>query len=185
MEERMKNVLENAPKPLQKHEASAAVTPRSKKAKASPARWIPLLVGLMLMVGLGALFTTGAKGIFIGGKAAVDQQGDPWAPQRFIVPKARSIRLDAFVIPFMKSTNFTYVSLNISFSLRNGEIRAEMIEKKTRLRGIIFDRLNNEINLSEQIPSLEELKAIVMEEINRSLTSGKIHDAYVTDFLIM
>jgi flagellar basal body-associated protein FliL len=156
-----------------------------REGKMSVRRWMPAMIGLIFMVGTAILLTKGATTISGMGRESGHHQEDPRALRKFAVPKPRSIQMNAFVIPFLKSKKFTYASLNISFSLRNEEIWAEMINKRTWLRGVIFDRLSQEINGSEEIPSLEELKASIKEEINRALTSGKINEAYVTDFLII
>ena len=148
-------------------------------------RWMTILAGLILVVGIGVLWISGGKTILGMTGTFVTPQEAPRYVQRFAVPKARSLQLNDFVIPFAKSGTFTYASLNISFSLKNEEVWAEMINKKTWLRAIIYDRLSQEINRSGEMPALEKLKRLIMEEINRSLTSGKINEVYVTDILLI
>jgi flagellar basal body-associated protein FliL len=93
--------------------------------------------------------------------------------------------MGGFIIPFGSSTDLTYLSLNISFRLRNAELRAEMLQRQEWLRGMIFERLIREINRVETLPSLDEIKTLLMDEVNLHLTSGRIHEVYVTDFLIV
>ncbi|GAG19995.1 unnamed protein product, partial [marine sediment metagenome] len=89
----------------------------------------------------------------------------------------------SFVIPLKENREFTYISLSISFSVPNIELKREMIEKKGRLRGIIYDMLREEMNKVKEIPPLEKLKESITRGVNAALSAGKVNKVYITNFL--
>jgi flagellar basal body-associated protein FliL len=67
--------------------------------------------------------------------------------------------------------------------LPNRELRGELIEKKEQVRGIIYDTLREEINNRREIPSIEEIKGVIIRRVNSAISTGKINDIYITQFL--
>jgi len=90
---------------------------------------------------------------------------------------------DLFVIPLKEHERFTYISLSISFDLTNDELNREFFEKKVLLRAIIYDILNKELNRSNEIPPVEDLKKFIIKEVNHVLANGAVTRAYIMNFL--
>ena len=82
-----------------------------------------------------------------------------------------------------ENREFTYISLSISFKLPNKGLKGEMIEKKEQIRGIIYDVLREEIKKAKEIPPLEKIKAFIIKRVNSAISTGKIDDVYITQFL--
>ena len=87
------------------------------------------------------------------------------------------------MIPLRKSDTFTYLSIGMNFDVKEGQLRKEMIMKKTELRGIIYDLLDKEINHTETIPSLTTLKRLILKALNLCLSYGEIDGIYVEQYL--
>ncbi|MEJ2656872.1 MAG: flagellar basal body-associated FliL family protein, partial [Desulfobacterales bacterium] len=100
----------------------------------------------------------------------------------FPVRNAQSIRFESFIVPFKEPGKFTYISLSISFKLPNKKIMDEMIEKNTRIRGIIYSILGNNINILKNVSSLKKLKELITNGVNGILKDGKVNEAIITDF---
>jgi flagellar basal body-associated protein FliL len=100
----------------------------------------------------------------------------------FPVQNDRSIRFKPFIIPFEEHGKSTYISLSISFELPNKELMNEMIKKNTRIRGIIYSILSENINILKNVSSLEKLKELITHGVNGVLTAGKVNEPIITDF---
>jgi len=107
------------------------------------------------------------------------------APEVIKLPvmDGRSLVFGSFVIPFRDHDKFAYLSLDISFRLMNRELAEEMTEKRDLLRGIIYDLLREEVNKPGKLPPLDKLKEYIIKGVNNALSTGKVKEAYVIDFL--
>ena len=103
----------------------------------------------------------------------------------FPIPYDQSFIFESFIIPFQVNKGHTYISLNLSFELSNVELKEEIIEKKDQLRGIIYDLLRQGIHTVEDVHSLEKLKALIIKRANTVLTSGKVREAIIINFLLV
>jgi hypothetical protein len=92
------------------------------------------------------------------------------------------VSFNSFIIPFEEQGKFTYITLSISFEMPNKELMDEMIEKNTRIRGILYSILDKNINILKNISSLEKLKELIAHSVNSVLTAGKVHEPIITDF---
>ncbi len=131
---------------------------------------ILMAAGLFLLAGLGFFWL-------------LNQDSGTGRLFRFSVRKDQLIRYNLFIIPYHSNNQFTYLSLNISFKLPNKELRREMLEKREKLRGIIYEIMRLEINRVNQFPSLKKLKQIIVRGVNEVISNGKIHAVFVTDVL--
>jgi flagellar basal body-associated protein FliL len=132
--------------------------------------FIASAIGLCLLTGAGYLSL---------------QNKEEKAPEAIKLPvmAGRSLVFDSFVIPFREHDKFAYLSLAISFRLMDRELAEEMTAKRDLLRGIIYDILREEVNKTAKLPPLDELKEHIIEGVNKALSSGKVKEAYVVDFL--
>jgi len=99
------------------------------------------------------------------------------------VKVGRSLVFDSFVIPFREHDKFAYLSLDISFRLKDQEVAEEMTTKRDMLRGIIYDLLREEVNKTGKLPQVDKLKKYIVEGVNNALSTGKVREAYIVDFL--
>jgi flagellar basal body-associated protein FliL len=132
--------------------------------------FIASAIGLCLLTGAGYLSL---------------QNKEEKAPEAIKLPvmAGRSLVFDSFVIPFREHDKFAYLSLDISFRLMDRALAEEMTAKRNLLRGIIYDILREEVNKTAKLPPLDELKEHIIEGVNKALSSGKVKEAYVVDFL--
>lgn len=147
--------------------------------------FIFILLGLSIMGGIGYFFTQEEKP-----PTSSEQKGDiPHLEDRTVqinqsvTPKDQLLIFHSFVIPFKENKQFAYISLSISFNLPNKQLKREMIEKKHQLRGIIYEKLRQEINKKKEVPLLEELKEVIIRGVNIALSDGKVEEVYITEFL--
>ncbi len=129
-------------------------------------------VGLCLIAGAGYIYIQNKNG-----------NEETTGLNSFSVREDQALIFDSFVIPSRESHKFTYISLSISFRLPNIEIRGEMIEKKHRVRGIIYDTLRKEINKAKEVPPLDKLKECIIRVVNEVLSAGELNEAYIIHFL--
>ena len=166
-------------------DVAAESVPEGKHAKNTWAKyrtkkilWPSLAIGLSLLIGIGVFFIKGKKS-----ETLPDQKEKIPPHVELNDTKGQLLILEPFIIPFEENKKFTYISLSISFNLPNKDIKKEIIEKKDRLRGIIYDILRKEINKIKEVPSLEKLKEPITRGTNRVLSVGKIGRVYITKFL--
>jgi len=143
-------------------------------------RWLWPVVALILCVSMGfayLLLTQGYRAEAPEEKTIVHRQ--------LAVPVSEHKRVDfhSLVIPFDKSENFTYLSFRISLYVPNNKVRDEIENKKTQLKGIMYDMATREVNVDSEIPPLETLKDLIVRKINSLLTAGGVKEAYITKFL--
>ncbi len=107
------------------------------------------------------------------------------APEAIKLPvmAGHALVFDSFVIPFRDHDKFTYLSLDISFRLMDEELAEEMTAKKELFRGIIYDLLREEVNKTSKLPPLDKLKKYIVEGVNNALSTGKVKEIYIIDFL--
>lgn len=159
--------------------------PGEKKAHQSDRRgsgkkglWAVSAIGLCVLVGIGYLYPKEEKS-----KGLPGQNSETVPIARISIPEERVLLFDSFIIPIPENTEFTYISLSISFKLPNKEINRQMTEKKKELRGIIYDILTEEISKRKEVPPLESLKKLIIGGVNSALSTGEVHEVYVTKFL--
>ena len=136
-----------------------------------------IVIGLCFFIGIGYLYLKVKKHNIPHQKEGTAQF------DTLAIPKDQLLIFSSFVIPFEENRRFTYISLSIYFNLPNNELKGEMMEKKGELRGMIYQILKEEINKTEEVPSLEKLKAFVIEGVNAALSAGKVNEVYITRFL--
>lgn len=141
---------------------------RGFKLKIRPA--ILIAAGVFLLAGLGFFWL-------------LTQGQESGRPFRFLVRKDQLIRFNLFIIPYHNNNQFTYLSLDVSFKLPDKKLRLEMLQKREKLRGIIYEIMRQEINRTNQYPSLKKLKEIIVKGVNEVISNGKIHEIFVTDVL--
>ena len=94
--------------------------------------------------------------------------------------------LATFVILFSEDQDRTYLSLNISLKLSNSNISKEIEEKKTLLRGAIYEVLDKAVKaVSPQMMTKEQMKRDIISALNDLLVTGTIDDVYFTEFLVV
>lgn len=107
--------------------------------------------------------------------------------KRVLISNDRSFNFGSFVIPVKEHNNFSYISLSIGFKMPNKELEIEMIRKRDQIRGLIYDILIEEVNQSEALPmpmaTFDNIKEFIIQRTNEVVTSGKINEAYLKDFL--
>jgi flagellar basal body-associated protein FliL len=142
--------------------------------------WIAFCIALLLclVTGAGYLYMRdwrSARGDHYKGKR----------PQRYrlAIPKDQLLLFPSFVIPSHGDHKFAYISLSISFNVPSNELKEEMRDKESLLRGIISDMLIGEVNKVKEIPSLKTIKELILREVNTVLFTGKVHEVYITSFL--
>ena len=140
--------------------------------------WVASAIGLCVLIGIGYLYLKEQKSRGLPG-----QESEAVAVTRISIPEEQVLLFDSFIIPISENREFTYISLSISFKLPNKEIKRQMTEKKKELRGIIYDILTGEISKRKEVPRLEGLKKLIIGGVNSALSSGEIHEVYVTKFL--
>ena len=145
--------------------------------------WLFIATGLCFLMGIGFLYVKLKKSDITLSQKEVHQKKEISQANRFPIPKAQVLIFHSFIIPFIDNKEFTYISLSVSFKLPNKELKREMIEKKNQLRGIIYDILREEINKINDVPPIEELKEFIIKKLNDSLSSGKVKEVYLTQFL--
>ena len=137
-----------------------------------------IAIGLCLLTGIGYLYLKGRVS-----DIRVDKEEKIPQFDRSGIPKDQLLIFPSFVIPLKENKKFTYISLSIYFNLPNKEVMGEMIEKKGELRGIIYDILREEINKTEEVPSMPELKGFIVRGVNDALSAGKVNEIYITKYL--
>jgi flagellar basal body-associated protein FliL len=140
--------------------------------------WLVSAIGLCVLIGIGYLYLKEEKS-----KGLPRQNSETVPVARISIPGEQLLLFDSFIIPIPENREFTYISLSISFNLPNKEIKREMTEKKKELRGIIYDILAEEIGKRKQVPPLESLKKLIIGGVNSALSTGEVHEVYVTKFL--
>lgn len=99
------------------------------------------------------------------------------------VVEERALVFEPFTVPFENTKDHTYIIVEVSFDVPDKKLRSELIEKRSRLRAIIYDIIINEVKRTEAIPSIAELKQHINREINAVLENGKINGVFVTNFI--
>ncbi len=92
--------------------------------------------------------------------------------------------LKSFVIPF-KEQNQTYISMDISFSVYDKEVKQIIIDKSSWIRALIYDILRKEITINKGVPLLENMKIIIVDGIIAALPDIKIDKVYITNFSVV
>jgi flagellar basal body-associated protein FliL len=169
------NELDEKDEPTPEEEDSES-SERNYKGK----RWILLCIalGLCVLVGLGYLVTK-------RGRIHVISNQNEKAPQynRLAIPEDQLLLFHSFIIPFHENKDFTYIAFSISFNVPNKGVRREMMEKKSQLRGMVYDILTQEINRVREVPPLEVLKQVILGGVNAVLSSGMVGEVYIIRFM--
>ena len=135
-----------------------------------------ITLGLCLLIGIGCLYLK--EKVF-----DVPQEEETTSLHGLKISEDQLLLFHSFVIPLKEKKGLTYISLSISFNVPNKELRREIIAKKERLRGIMYNTLREEINRIEEIPPLEKIKDFLTRRVNMTLSAGKVNEIYITKFL--
>ena len=133
-----------------------------------------VIIELLFLLGLGYYYFHSRKDI---------------APQikRVMVANDRTFNFDSFVIPVQQHDNFSYVSLSIDFKMPNKELEMEMVRKQDKIRRIIYDILIDEINCAKELSmskeTFDQIKKIIIHQVNAVVTKGRVNEVYLRDFL--
>ena len=138
---------------------------------------------LTLLIAIGVCFLSGTGYLFLKFGTSLLQNDKTRLIERYDVPKNQNITFHSFVIPFKENSDFTYISLSITFDLPNREVKREILENKDRLRGVVYDVLKAEINRYPEVPPIEKLKGPILEGVNGVLYNDKVKDIYIDQFL--
>lgn len=165
--------------------SEAEPTPRQQSAlqrqKTHGARrwpWVVSAVLLCVLAGIGFLYIKQRTP-----KQAPYHERESPAAVRASVPQEPVVSFDSFVIPVSGNRKFTYIFLSISLKLPNKEVKRVMIERKSQLRGIIYEILAGEIRKSRELPPLDHLKGLIIRAVQGSLPTGYLGEVYITKFL--
>ena len=141
-----------------------------------------IAIGMSLLTGIGYLYLQKEKTPIESHQKKINQKKESSRVQGFEVENDILLTFNSFVIPFKENKKFSCLSLSISFNLPNKELKREMIEKKYQLRGIIYDTLREEINKRKDVPPLERAKYLIIREIDKALSAGKVNEIYINQF---
>lgn len=157
---------------------------KSRKPILSPVVLVVLIMlTLCISAGIGFLYLKKAKPDTVSVQKEVREKELTPLVKRIAVPKDQLFSFESFIIPITEKEGFTYFFLSICFNMPNKELKEEIIENESVLRGIIFDRLREEINKTAEIPPVGTIKKFVSAELNKYLSNGVIKELYVTKFL--
>lgn len=95
----------------------------------------------------------------------------------------RALVFEPFIVPFENTKDHTYIIVEVTFDVPDKILNNEFLEKRNRLRAIIYDIIINEVKRTETIPSIADLKQQIGREINAVLKNGKINGVFVTNFI--
>lgn len=140
--------------------------------------WIVLVALLCVLVGGGFLYVKKETSNLLP-----NQERQTALAVKVSVPQEHLLSFDPFVVPVPGNRKFTYILLSISFKLPNKEIKREMIQRRSQLRGIIYEVLAGKVRESRELPALDHLKGLIIREVDRSLSSGNLGEVYITKFL--
>ena len=133
-------------------------------------------IGLCFLSGTGYLFLTYGKSLFQNDKTRLIE--------RYDIPNSKNVTFGSFIIPFKENSDFTYISLSITFALPNREIKREILENKDRLRGIVYEVLKEEINrYPAEVPPIGKLKGPILKGVNGVLHNDRVKEIYIDQFL--
>jgi flagellar basal body-associated protein FliL len=150
----------------------------------SPTALVALsMLTLFILTGIGFLYLKKAKPDVVSGQNEIKKREVIPSINRIAISKDQLFVFDSFIIPITEKKGFTYFSLSICFNMPNKELKEEIIENEAALRGIIFDRLRQEMSKTEEIPTIGTLKKFISGELNKSLSNGMIKEVYITKFL--
>jgi len=99
------------------------------------------------------------------------------------VVEERALVFEPFIVPFENTKDYTYIIVEVSFDVPSKNLHSEVIEKRDRLRAIIYDIIINEVKRTEVIPLPAELKRHIYRDINAVLENGKINGVFVTKYI--
>jgi flagellar basal body-associated protein FliL len=140
--------------------------------------WIVLVALLCVLVGGGLLYVKKETSNLLP-----NQERQTALAVKVSVPQEHLLSFDPFVVPVPVNRKFTYIFLSISFKLPNKEIKREMIQRRSQLRGIIYEVLAGKVRESRELPALDHLKGLIIRELERSLYTGNLGEVYITKFL--
>jgi flagellar basal body-associated protein FliL len=157
---------------------------KGRKRVLSPAAMVALsMVTLCILAGMGLLYFKKTKPDTVSVKKEIIKKEPIPSLNRVAVSQDQLFALDSFIIPVTEKKGFTYFFLSICFNMPNRELKEEIIKNESALRGIIFDRLKDEISKTAGIPPMDKIKQFISVELNKCLSNGVIKELYVTEFL--
>jgi flagellar basal body-associated protein FliL len=93
--------------------------------------------------------------------------------------------LDLFVIPFQRGKEFAFASLSITFNYQGDELKKELGRQEYRLRWIICDAFQDEVNKKGKVPSPEKLKELILIAASKVLLAGRIKGVDINEFTVL
>jgi len=142
--------------------------------------------GIWLIIAMALCLSTGLGGGYLRWQANnrnISNNGEVREVYRFPVLKEQLLMFKSFVIPLKQNMKFTYMSMSISVNVLDKNVKKEVEEKEDQLRGIIYDSLKEEIDRSNEAPSLDRLKHVIETVTNKALSSEKVRGVFITEFL--
>lgn len=94
-------------------------------------------------------------------------------------------RFDAFVVPFNDDSDHGYILISLSFYAADPSLERELAEKRYRLRGAVYDLLKRRSERPDWSHELEALKKDLKKTVNENLSTGRITELYITQFLVV
>jgi flagellar basal body-associated protein FliL len=119
---------------------------------------------------------------FIRKEPEVKNIQDP-GKETSVVIEEPMLAFEPFTVPLKNTKNNTCIIVEVSFGVSDKKLHSELIEKRNRLRAIIYDIIIYEVRRTEAIPLIADIKRHITREINAVLESGKINGVYVTNFI--
>lgn len=145
-----------------------------KESRVKRGRWGILAAGLCLGgLGVSIVLWHGPE----------KQANDSPITYRQAISTIEPLRLEGFVVPLSNGQAFSYLSVSMVLKIQQGVSPEEIREKKHVLRGIIYDILRDETRKTGTLPSLERLKGLIVNGVNRVLSTGGVNDVYVNQYL--
>jgi flagellar basal body-associated protein FliL len=157
---------------------------RSRKKRKKGGRRVVASVAIPLI----ALIGIGAGYLYLNQERIAGSPNQGTGPGQSVsiaIPREEILTLDSFVIPAEGNKDFTYVFLSISVKLPNKEVKREVAEKESSLRGIIYDTLVREIAKTRDVPPPESLKEFIIRGVNGALSTGRISEVFISKFLAL
>jgi len=128
-------------------------------------------------------FTNPTKKLYQVNRKKDDQEKASGSGNISYDKKHKIFSFKSFVIP-LKEENQTYISMDISFSVYDKEVK-QIIDKSSWIRALIYDILRKEISINKGVPLLENMKIIIVDGIIAALPDIKIDKVYITNFSVV
>lgn len=151
----------------------------AEKARVRKGVFLPALL-VLLMLAAGAAIWLAREW------AETPEDLDAKVPvSRVVIERHPVVSFDPFLIPLGERSKYTLISLSFALEVPNGQIRREMNERLTEVRGFIYDTLREDFFDAEGIPSIQEVKDSISRAVGRALPGNRVIDVYIDRFLAL